>query len=42
MDWRQMGCIISIIDSSAIVGFNRGVFEVSSDRVNGGTELGTL
>ena len=37
-----MGCMISIIDSSAIVGFNGSVFEASRDRVNGGLELGTL
>ena len=42
MDWRQIGCIISIIDSSAIVGFNRGVSEASSVKDNGGTDLGTL
>ena len=42
MNWRQMGCIISIIDSSVIVGFKCGMFEASSDMVNGGKELGTL
>ena len=42
MKRRQVGCIISIIDSSTIVGFNCGTFEASSDRVNGGLELGTL
>ena len=42
MKWRQVGCIISIIESSAIVGFNCGACEVSSDKVNGGLEFGTL
>ena len=42
MNWRQVGCIVSIIDSSTIVGFKCGMFEASSDRINGGLELGTL
>ena len=40
-NWRQMGCIFSIIDNSTIVGFNRGVYEPSSVRNVGGLEWGT-
>ena len=42
MNWRQVGCMISIMERSTIEGFKWGMSEVSSDMVSGGKELGTL